>query len=393
MPTPSKSTSARIALLLALLIPLWPSIAYAQSDTGVDGDSYTSPTFGYSIEWDEDTWEVDDEFTEEGYDAIVLESDNALLYLEGVYFYQGDPDDCLKGELETLAENADVDELESWDESIDIAIEPNSDDSESGLYAFPEEGEPDEIISAMYLACETLIPESAVLIVTAFVNPDDVEDQLDLVADVLATYTYSPGQDGAYDEDSLEQGIRKVRLDVDAFWADVFDELGDRYDPPKYITFLDEVETGCGDASAGESGPFYCPGDETVYFDLEEMVNFELPYGFIIIQMVVAHEIAHHVQFVRNLSGCQDEICGRNGSSLAIELQADCLSGAWMRDAADRGVVKQRDLKHLEVAIKDYLADPPGTRNNDPQAHGDGDTRFTMFMLGYLRGIEACGFE
>jgi predicted metalloprotease len=177
---------------------------------------------------------------------------------------------------------------------------------------------------------------------------------------------------------------------VIAFWKATFDELGQDWLSPKFITFDEPIETDCGDAEPGYDGPFYCPVDQTVYLDQEAISGEMLGYGMIIIQVMLAHEIGHHVQDLLQLDGCTVAACGPAGASLAIELQADCLAGAWMQDAAERGFVSERDLKRVETGVKDYFGDPPGTAKDDPEAHGSGEVRFALFMTGYTHGIDAC---
>ena len=68
--------------------------------------------------------------------------------------------------------------------------------------------------------------------------------------------------------------------------------------------------------------------------------------GDLAAQYIVAHEYGHHVQ---NLLGINEQMrqaqqndpSRANQYSVALELQADCLAGAWARDAADRGTVRQ----------------------------------------------------
>ena len=42
--------------------------------SGVDGNTYTSPTFEYTVSWNDQRWEATDAFSENGYDALTLAS-------------------------------------------------------------------------------------------------------------------------------------------------------------------------------------------------------------------------------------------------------------------------------------------------------------------------------
>ena len=104
------------------------------------------------------------------------------------------------------------------------------------------------------------------------------------------------------------------------------------------------IDTGCGQASS-EIGPFYCPVDSLVYFDLDFLLQLQEQFGAtgdLAAQYIVAHEYGHHVQNVLGINAQmhqaqQSDPDRANEYSIALELQADCLAGAWARSAADRG--------------------------------------------------------
>jgi hypothetical protein len=89
-------------------------------------------------------------------------------------------------------------------------------------------------------------------------------------------------------------------------------------------------------------GPFYCPGDQKVYLDLDFFKEldsrFQAPGDFAQ-AYVIAHEIGHHVQ---NLLGIMDKVdslrsrvgeAEANQLSVMVELQADCFAGVWANHA------------------------------------------------------------
>ncbi len=151
----------------------------------------------------------------------------------------------------------------------------------------------------------------------------------------------SPSRTGA-PQDQLGVFASRVLRSTERVWGQAFVEMGARYVPPRLVLFDQEVASACGNTSSAV-GPFYCSADQRVYLDLsffEELSQrFGAPGDFAQ-AYVIAHEIGHHVQ---NLLGIQDKVtqaqeaagsrAGVNALSVRLELQADCLAGAWANRA------------------------------------------------------------
>ena len=129
--------------------------------------------------------------------------------------------------------------------------------------------------------------------------------------------------------------VKHVLAETEDVWGDLFQRLGKSYRQPKLVLFTGRVNSACGLADAA-AGPFYCPGDERVYIDLqfydELKQRFHAPGDFAN-AYVIAHEVGHHVQ---NLMGISIESKHRqlpndsqNQLSVRLELQADFLAGIW----------------------------------------------------------------
>ncbi len=108
-------------------------------DTGVDGNDYTSPTYGYELTWDEDIWTVEDESSEDDIDALSLSSDILTLNVTGYNSGDGDPETCLDNYLGVLTDrgNGGSDgeaEIVSGDDG-DL-IFPSDDGTNLRAYAF-----------------------------------------------------------------------------------------------------------------------------------------------------------------------------------------------------------------------------------------------------------------
>ncbi|MFN3281382.1 MAG: neutral zinc metallopeptidase, partial [Tabrizicola sp.] len=156
-------------------------------------------------------------------------------------------------------------------------------------------------------------------------------------------------------EDQAEGEFVSVVLgDTEEIWTRVFKEqLGRTYQPATLVLFKEATRSACGGASEA-TGPFYCPADRKVYLDTAFFTTLHQRLGAggdFAAAYVVAHEIGHHVQNELGILGKANQIrqqvsqAESNEISVRIELQADCLSGIWAREAAQTlGVVERGDL-------------------------------------------------
>src|ERR1700709_1565989 len=137
-------------------------------------------------------------------------------------------------------------------------------------------------------------------------------------------------------------------------------------------------------------GPFYCPRDEKVYIDLSfyDLLRAKLGApGDFAQAYVIAHEMGHHVQNLRGLFG--------HAGSVPTELQADCLAGAWAKDASARGEVEVGDIDEAMNAAKqigDATLQKTAGRvvRPDTFTHGTSAQRQAAFGAGYKAGDGAC---
>jgi predicted metalloprotease len=187
--------------------------------------------------------------------------------------------------------------------------------------------------------------------------------------------------------------------DVQFFWADYFAKSGgNQYAYATLALFEQSVNTQCGGATDAV-GPFYCPADQTVYFDLDFMKDlgerFDAPGDFAQ-AYVVAHEVGHHVQ---NLTGINAEVNRlqqqspdeANELSVRLELQADCLAGVWGYSTYERGLLESGDLEEglaAAAAVGDDRLQQQATGQVNPETftHGSSDQRVSWFKRGFESG-------
>jgi uncharacterized protein len=189
-------------------------------------------------------------------------------------------------------------------------------------------------------------------------------------------------------QDELARFVGFVLDDVQATWGK---ELPD-YQGTKLVLFRNAVGSACGTATAAV-GPFYCPLDRKVYIDLGFYEQLRRQFGApgdFAQAYVIAHEIGHHVQNLRGLLG-RGEV-----SSVKVELQADCLAGAWARSAETRGLLEVGDLDealNAAAQIGDDTIQRKTRGHVQPETftHGSAAQRSAAVQRGYRGGVEACG--
>jgi uncharacterized protein len=163
----------------------------------------------------------------------------------------------------------------------------------------------------------------------------------------------SPGT-GTTADDPAKTFIAQVLGSTERVWTEKFQAMGRNYDPPTLVMFSEVVDSACGMAQSA-MGPFYCPLDQKVYIDLSFFGDLEQRFGAagdFAQAYVIAHEVGHHIQ---NLLGIADKVTRArmqapeeeaNALSVRMELQADCLAGAWAKSADDtRQILEQGDIE------------------------------------------------
>jgi predicted metalloprotease len=137
--------------------------------------------------------------------------------------------------------------------------------------------------------------------------------------------------------DTQARFVSTVLADTEDTWTELFRAQGAQYIKPKLVLFTGATGTACGTGQSA-SGPFYCPGDQKMYIDLEFYRTMQQRFkvsGEFAQAYVIAHEVGHHVQ---HLLGIDEKVAAarQNGSerqanaaSVRLELQADCFAGLW----------------------------------------------------------------
>lgn len=199
--------------------------------------------------------------------------------------------------------------------------------------------------------------------------------------------------------------VATVLADTEAVWNAQLPAGTGGYREPKLVLFRGAVATACGSGQSA-MGPFYCPGDEKVYIDLDffDTLNTRLGApGDFAQAYVIAHEIGHHVQNLLGMTAQVDRQRGRvseaqqNALSVRLELQADCLAGVWAHHSQKgKGWLEGGDLEealNAAAQIGDDLLQrrSQGTVVPESFTHGSSQQRQTWLRRGLESGrIEQC---
>jgi len=224
----------------------------------------------------------------------------------------------------------------------------------------------------------------------------------------------------ATSDDRDTRFVKVVLADTEEVWHQIFNEAGSTYKEPSLILFNGQVSSACGSASAA-TGPFYCPGDQTVYLDTSFFVEMRQSLGITGDEQgsgdsenqgkagdfaqayVISHEVGHHVQTLLGITQQVNEASRQvtraqaNKLSVMQELQADCFAGVWAQRNQER--VQFLEAGDIDEAINaasqigdDRLARAGGGAVlPDNFTHGTSQQRVQWFTRGLESGnVQAC---
>jgi predicted metalloprotease len=186
---------------------------------------------------------------------------------------------------------------------------------------------------------------------------------------------------------------------IQAYWTGAYDG----YSQIQVVPFTGQVQTACGTASSAV-GPFYCPGDTTVYLDTGffDQLTSQLGAqgGDAAEAYVFAHEFGHHIQ---NLTGVMQKVqsqgagqTGPKSAGVRLELQADCYAGVWFKHATSdpRSPIEELTRDDLNRAIDAAAAvgddriqeRMQGQVTPESWTHGSAEQRQKWLLQGFTSG-------
>jgi uncharacterized protein len=199
--------------------------------------------------------------------------------------------------------------------------------------------------------------------------------------------------------------VSKILNKTENTWTALFREMGGQYQKPKLVLFTGATPTACGTGQTA-MGPFYCPGDQKVYLDMQffdEMARRFRADGDFARAYVIAHEVGHQVQNLLGITQKTDALRGKmsevqyNKVSVRVELQADCFAGVWAHHANKaRPFMEAGDIEKALVAARAIGDDAlqraaRGAIVPDSFTHGTSAQRTRWLTAGFESGdLKAC---
>lgn len=237
---------------------------------------------------------------------------------------------------------------------------------------------------------------AAVIILLLGGDPSEVVQNLQ----IPQTVQQESARPMSAEEQELTEFVSVVLADTEDVWREIFRSEGQQYRDAKLVIYSGATESACGFARAAV-GPFYCPGDETVYIDLaflQAMTEKLGARGDFAWAYVVAHEIGHHVQnqlgILEKVHVQKQRLSQREANRLEVrlELQADFLAGIWahhaqrMKNILEEGDIEEGMNAASSVGDDNVMKRTQGFVVPDAFTHGTSEQRVRWFTLGFKTG-------
>jgi predicted metalloprotease len=200
--------------------------------------------------------------------------------------------------------------------------------------------------------------------------------------------------------DELTQFVSVVLKDTEDVWKTLFTQSGSTYREPVLVIYSQATQSACGYSSAA-TGPFYCPGDEKVFIDLDFLQQMQQQLnapGDFAIAYIIAHEVGHHVQKLLGITDQMESMRSQvseakyNDYSVRLELQADFLAGVWAHHAQQtKNILEEGDIEEAMNAASSVGDDRMQMQSQgyvvpDAFTHGTSAQRTRWFTKGFQTG-------
>jgi hypothetical protein len=156
--------------------------------SGVQGSTYRSPTYGYSLGWD-GTWTVVAESSAEGSDLLQLSNGVSNVYFQSYGNYTGDAVGCVASIAAQFPNNPGWSEVEPMRTAGGDPIAGGDGDRSYAAYTFNYTVDSTTTAYVEYLECRIVVPGESVLVISQVVTADAYPSQIEPMRVLLTGLT------------------------------------------------------------------------------------------------------------------------------------------------------------------------------------------------------------
>ncbi|HEY4133046.1 MAG TPA: neutral zinc metallopeptidase [Gemmatimonadaceae bacterium] len=216
-------------------------------------------------------------------------------------------------------------------------------------------------------------------------------------AATLAPTPSHPVRVTASDVSASNEKIASAYASIADMWTKNFQQIGEQFDVPRIARYRSTAMTPCG--VIREDNAEYCENDNTIYYDdvfvagISKIVADSLHTdGDMAGIGIIAHETGHAVAM---------QLGHHSRNSYENESTADCLAGAFAKNADKQGELEKGDIDEAFYGMSlggDPEPEATGNVRYDHmiqarlarQSHGTKDQRTQNFRDGLNGGAGAC---
>ncbi len=174
-----------------------------------------------------------------------------------------------------------------------------------------------------------------------------------------------------------------------AVWHDPVMQAGYQLPRPPMIVYSSPITTGCGKLETENA--VYCGADQKIYYatDLPSILPPDLQNARFVVEMIMAHEFGHAIQArtgilisFNGLESTATTTAEKNDWSRRGEMQADCLSGLFIRSVSKSAGLTQADLTNISATARAVGDDTLSGKANIDGNHGLAVDRQYWIQLG-----------